>query len=265
MSSKVKAHTSTDDTDQKTAESTGPVIKRSQSLLSRVVRRAARFGEYIWLRSRVGRRWITSSRTGLQKREYRSYGVYLEHQKAKLQRVDLTDYDQRFRNALRERLLLRRAELKGSKVLCLAARLGTEVKAFNDLGCFAVGIDLNPGTDNKWVVYGDFHDLQFGDGSVDLVFTNSLDHLFDPERYLSECKRVLRPGGRFIAEIMRGTRENGRPRFFESFWWDSVNDVIALFERNGFAAKSREIFDVPWPGEHVIFELTGASVPDNEE
>ena len=46
-------------------------------------------------------------------------------------------------------------------VLCLAARIGTEVKAFLDLGCFAIGIDLNPGTDNRYVVHGDFHDLQF--------------------------------------------------------------------------------------------------------
>ena len=36
-----------------------------------------------------------------------------------------------------------------------------EVRAFLDHGAFAVGIDLNPGRDNRYVMVGDFHQLQF--------------------------------------------------------------------------------------------------------
>ena len=73
---------------------------------------------------------------------------------------------------------------KAASVLCLGARQGTEVKAFLDLGCFAVRIDLEPGAENQFVVQGDFHDLKFPTESVDIVFTNSLDHAFDPKKMI---------------------------------------------------------------------------------
>ena len=56
---------------------------------------------------------------------------------------------------------------------------------FIDHGAFAVGIDLNPGRDNRWVVIGDFHALQYADASVDVVYTNSFDHVFELERVLA--------------------------------------------------------------------------------
>jgi SAM-dependent methyltransferase len=38
-----------------------------------------------------------------------------------------------------------------------------------------------------------------GDGSVDVVLsTQVLEHVADPSLYLSECRRVLRPGGRML-------------------------------------------------------------------
>ena len=46
-------------------------------------------------------------------------------------------------------------------MLCLGARLGTEVRALHNLGYFAIGIDLNPGVDNPYVLMGDFHKLVF--------------------------------------------------------------------------------------------------------
>jgi SAM-dependent methyltransferase len=46
-------------------------------------------------------------------------------------------------------------------------------------------------------VVGDIHDLPFGDGSFDIVVgDNVVEHALDPERVLSEVRRVLRPGGR---------------------------------------------------------------------
>lgn len=75
--------------------------------------------------------------------------------------IELSRYDVDFRKILFDRLERLSLLRNGMTVLCLAARIGTEVKAFFDIGCFAVGIDLNPGENNRYVVYGDFHDIQF--------------------------------------------------------------------------------------------------------
>jgi SAM-dependent methyltransferase len=133
----------------------------------------------------------------------------------------------------------------------LGARLGTEVKAFLDLGCFAIGIDLNPGADNRYVVTGDFHHLQFPTASTDVVFTNSLDHALDINQVASEVKRVLKPGGRFVLEIGRGLADGGRPLYYEAVAWQRVDDVLAILAGHGFTTISRSSFEYPWPGEHV--------------
>ena len=52
--------------------------------------------------------------------------------------------------------------LVGSPVLCVGARLGGEVRAFQSLPevQLAIGVDFNPGEKNPLVMYGDAHSLQ---------------------------------------------------------------------------------------------------------
>ena len=132
----------------------------------------------------------------LKSRRYSSYRQYVEHQRAKVETMDLGPYDEKYYAALSDRL--RGIELDiiptTGSVLCLGARLGTEVRAFIDQGYLALGIDLNPGGNNKYVVTGDFHHLQFSDSSVDIAFANALDHVFDIDKVLAEVCRVLKPG-----------------------------------------------------------------------
>ena len=98
-----------------------------------------------------------------------------------------------------------------SRVLCLAARVGNEVLAWRELGHpDAIGIDIEPGPNNPYVMVGDFHHLQFPDGSVDLVYCNSLDHAFDLHKIAGEMKRVVRPGGLLVLDIVYGHSEPGR-------------------------------------------------------
>lgn len=199
-------------------------------------------------------------RGGFRRRLYRSYEEYLEHQKSKLSRIDLSSYQVEFRNRLRQRIAALGVTKRGDTVLCLGARLGTECLAFVDLGCFAVGIDLNPGDQNQYVLYGDFHNLQFPDSSVDHIFTNALDHSFDLDRVIDEAKRVMRPQGTFIAEIVRGSRDiDGRePGAFESYWWDHVNEAIGVIERHGFEIEQRHRFSYPWQGDQIVFRRSEA-------
>ena len=206
----------------------------------------------------VGGDWMDREPGRFIGRSYGSYDEYTAHQSAKLEGLDLSTYDLRYRELLRERLRTA-GHVDGRKnVLCLAARVGTEVKAFHDLGCFAVGIDLNPGDGNRYVLHGDFHDLQFPDRTIDVVFTNSLDHALEPERIFAEVRRVLHPGGLFIAEISRGRTEGYAPREFESFYWERVDDLVALIAQQGFEPVGERVaFDEPWPGFHVTFKPKG--------
>jgi SAM-dependent methyltransferase len=207
------------------------------------------------LQRKFGDSWTgEAGQDAFLKREYQTYEDYLEHQRAKLGIYDLEKYDVRFREALRERLAKAPVDWKGRSVLCLAARIGTEVRAFLDLGCFALGIDLNPGKQNRYVVHGDFHDLQYAPESIDVVFTNSLDHAFDIHRIAREIHKVLKPDGRLIVEAVAGKGEGVDPGFFESFFWSNIDDLVGLFEQSGFRAVKRLAFDYPWKGQQLWFQ-----------
>lgn len=203
---------------------------------------------------RVGNKWVQpEDASSFASRVYESYDDYVAHQASKLGVHELSEYDVQYPEVLKDRLQKTGLEFKGRNVLCLAARIGTEVKAFLGVGGFAVGIDLNPGAKNRYVLHGDFHDLQFATGSVDYVFTNSLDHAFQIERILKEVLRVLKPDGAFIVEAVAGETEGKSPGFFESFAWKSIDHLVALIESQGFKLIARSGFDYPWPGSALIF------------
>lgn len=218
---------------------------RALDRLKRSLRKRALFRKF-------GERW-QSQGEAFQRRSYDSYEDYLEHQKAKLETHSFGRYDEEFRAALRERLKSLELEWPGRNVLCLGARLGSEVKAFLDLGASAVGIDLNPGKENCYVVQGDFHDLQFPANSVDVVYTNSLDHAFDIDRVAQEVGKVLKPDGLFLVEAVQGRDQGINPGFFESFFWKNIDELVRLFENAGFKMADRKPIAYPWPGEQICF------------
>ena len=216
---------------------------RALDRLKRSLRKRALFRKF-------GERWIAEGEA-FQKRSYDSYDAYLEHQKAKLETHEFGRYDEEFREALRQRLASLDFEWQGRNVLCLGARIGTEVKAFLDLGALAVGIDLNPGEGNRHVVQGDFHDLQFPPSSIDVVYTNSLDHAFDIDRIAREVLKVLKPDGVFLIEAVQGRDQGINPGFFESFFWKNIDDLVRVFESAGFTVFCRTPISHPWPGEQI--------------
>lgn len=200
--------------------------------------------------------WAQTGGT-LKRKKYQTYTSYIRHQQSKLTKIQSTwlpAYDGLYRELLRSRLAVNGVIKPGLNVLCLAARIGTEVKSFLDLGCFAIGIDLNPGKENKYVVYGDFHHLQFPDASVDLMFTNSLDHAFDLPKLIAEMRRVLKPSGFLILEVMKGESE-GNPQgyqYYESLSWTDINSLLKFFLQAGFSIITRADFTQPEAGEHVV-------------
>jgi SAM-dependent methyltransferase len=208
-----------------------------------------------WREWRLGVRW--DGDTGFRQRQYASHEQYRAHQRSKLAYMDgegLRSCDTRLHSALSARLR-QNGTPRGSRVLCLAARRGGEVRAFLDCGCFAVGMDLNPGVDNPYVVAGDFHALQFPDQVVDIVFTNSLDHVLDLKAVVAEMRRVLVPTGRVLIEAMAGDAEGSKFAYYESYAWPTVSALIERLEAEGLTLINRATITEPWLGEHLIFGL----------
>lgn len=198
---------------------------------------------------------------GFKKRQYKSYDEYITHQRSKLgdklkkEKNYFTKYDKLFYTALHSRLGQGDlpSGLLGKSVLCLAARLGTEVRAFLDRGAFAVGIDLNPGGASKYVLEGDFHQLQFPEESVDVVYTNSLDHLYDKDKLAKEILRVLKKKGFAIIEAFQPNTEVAFGSY-ESFVWNDIREIEKLFCQRGFFLSGKTTFRLPWSGTRFIFE-----------
>jgi SAM-dependent methyltransferase len=210
----------------------GKILKRTRNILrygfseegrarkraDKAAKREARFDSQLW--SKDGE---------IARRQYGSYEEYLEHQAAKLDNIahrleetrdeDYAEFVRRFEGC---------APLKEARnVLCLGARLGTEVQAMHRLGHFAVGIDLNPGPDNCYVMKGDFHAIVFPDGSVDAIYTNVFDHVYDFSKLLAEVERLLRPGGLLVADVLKGFEEGFTPGAYEATHWKSVDALLA--------------------------------------
>jgi len=202
------------------------------------------------LRDRRAHPWTSTD--AVRRRQYGSYAEYVAHQKQKLDANPsewLLAHEQEYPEVLAKRLQGLGVVKPGMTVLCLAARLGGEVRAFIGLGCFAVGLDLNPGNSNKYVLTGDFHDLQFGAGTVDLLFCNALDHAYDIPKMMAECRRVLKPDGHLILEIVNGETQGYEAGHFEAIIWDKVDDVVSVVCQSGFTVVRRQEIEHPWQGE----------------
>jgi SAM-dependent methyltransferase len=170
---------------------------------------------------------------GIVRREYDSYDEYVEHQRQKLQEIlrigrgftNASVAEARLRFYRRFRHLVRIVP-RDATILCLGARQGTEVEVLRELGFRnAHGIDLNPGPDNKLVREGDFNRLAEADRSIDLVYSNSVDHAPDLDAFFAEHARVLKPAGFALYDVHRDYVP-GEEAAFEASLWLRREDVL---------------------------------------
>jgi SAM-dependent methyltransferase len=191
------------------AESTAPratKLVRSSKMLRMVKRRLTTLVNRIQFRGGIGLR-----------HNYASYKAYVEHQKkktadpARIAKWKGLEWDIKL-EGFREIFERNAAYIKDAKTaLCLGSRTGQEVKALRE----------------PYTIEGDVHDLQFGDQSFDLVFTNIFDHVLEPERFCAEMERVTRPGGVIIIHLQLGFETD---EYAETVVTDPM-EVLKLFHR----------------------------------
>jgi SAM-dependent methyltransferase len=181
--------------------------------------------------------WKNDS-SSIKHRAYSSYDEYKLHQKQKYEEILQLQggFNNRTVVIWRHRFYKRFHHLDNllnydAVILCLGARQGTEVEVLRDLGFSnAYGIDLNPGPNNPYVQPGDFMHLDEENESVDMIYTNSIDHAFELSPFLAENLRVLKSGGLALYDLPRysGSRNPGA---FEAVGWSSEGQIMQLIRQ----------------------------------
>jgi ubiquinone/menaquinone biosynthesis C-methylase UbiE len=99
------------------------------------------------------------------------------------------------------------------------------VEVLRDLGfANAIGLDLNPGPENRFVKKGDFMKLEEADNSIDLIYSNCVDHAFDLDAFFAEHARVLKPNGYVLYDL--GISEQLGGGAFEAVSWGRPEDLV---------------------------------------
>ena len=183
-------------------------------------------------------------------RNYKSYDDYVRHQVTKA----------RFLSGWKEiRVSHFKDEFMSSKclsdvgesetVLCVGARFGEEVAVLREMGYLAIGIDLNPEQKNKFVLFGDVHQIEFPNSVFDKVFCNVLDHVLDIEKALREVARVLKSPGQLVIHVQKQ-----KPGDFEVRGWDSAEKFV---ERIGEFFNAQPIITQRSSHIEAVFLLNG--------
>ncbi|MBU0769625.1 MAG: methyltransferase domain-containing protein, partial [Proteobacteria bacterium] len=135
---------------------------------------------------------------------------------------------------------------KGSTVLDLGCNTGYNTKLLAKRYGSAFGIDINSeliknARRNNWMdcYRMDMHHLAFKDNFFDLIFAKDvLEHAYNPDKTLSECYRVIKPGGLLAGLIpMDGNQKcmiglsSGN---LSHFWKTNSVDLRNRIEKLGF-------------------------------
>ena len=112
--------------------------------------------------------------------------------------------------------------------------------------------------EEDWKNYEKPHHLLTKDNSFDVIFSKSvIEHLKNPEHYLSECLRVLKPGGQFILLtpdwISQHTIFYNDPTHCHPYTVEGVSNSMKMA---GFASvKAEKFYQVPIVWKHPIVKV----------
>lgn len=163
---------------------------------------------------------------------------------------------------------------KGQKILDVGCGRGDFSKGFKDLGLEVYGLDREK-TDSDMlnginVQYADLETekIPLSDATFDIIFSKSvIEHFFNPENFMKECYRVLKPGGKII--IMTPDWLSQMKIFYHDYTHrtpfnvDSMRDILLIF---GFKQVTSERFyqlPIIWklPPMKIISKFISLFVP----
>jgi trans-aconitate methyltransferase len=175
----------------------------------------------------------------------------------------------------------------GERILDLGCGTGHLTAKIAEAGAHVVGIDRSP--DMIRQAKESYPSLRFEvmdareitlDGTIDAVFSNATLHwVKEPERVIAGIKKVLRPGGRFVAEF--GGKGNTRELLKavgrawanlnlagpapHPWYYPSIAEYSGVLEQHGLELTHAVLFDRPTPlddgdqGLRNWLEMFGAS------
>lgn len=153
---------------------------------------------------------------------------------------------------------------QGTKLLDVGCGRGDFAKGFKDLGLDVFGIDRE--RSNSEILKGievktiniEKDSFPFDNGAFDIVFSKSvIEHFWNPEHFIQECYRILRPGGTII--IMTPDWQSQRCIFYDDFTHVHPYTSVSLKEMlqiYNFREVTSEIFyQLPILWEHLWLKI----------
>ena len=123
----------------------------------------------------------------------------------------------------------------GMKMLEPGCGRGEFLSNFQDLGLNVYGVDITPEAKEFAETYPvelcdvENDSLPFSDNTFDVLYSKSfIEHLYYPERYLSEARRVLKPGGKLITLVPDW--ESNYKTYFDDFTHRTPFTQVSLID-----------------------------------
>ena len=142
----------------------------------------------------------------------------------------------------------------GLSLLAESARTVTAIDL--DTKNLAQTREIHRGDNRIRIAEGDAQQLPFPDHNFDVVILfEAIYYLPEPERFLADCRRVLRPGGKIIIGSANREWRDFNPSLYSVRYY-STSELQGLLRKNGFATEMYRGFPVGANGGPVHAALS---------
>jgi len=137
--------------------------------------------------------------------------------------------------------------MKPQFIVCHGTRNGLEQRAFAGFfQCEVIGTEISStATQFPLTIQADFHEFRAEwDRKADIVYSNSLDHAYDPAKALQAWARSVKDGGVILLEKASDSDPRGVSDL-DPFGIALPELLVFVMEAIGEAASIRALLDVP--------------------